>query len=252
MGMATYAAIFANSELDSAKNMMGALMGMGSIAKVEGESAAQTRERLIRIIADSFKELESLISKLNGPFVGGKSPNLADAYLVTMLFWAHNALECGLMPVPQAPCSLADIGAPSLRLYLQRWVRRPSWKECYKSDSLYSVATMMQACATVTKMAPDACRQGKDCVKVLARIRGLDSGYRCAAGLDDKCAFYGYAPAPEGALVPGYPRAAVLASRASYGDGDDLDGVRASRSVDAGLPLQSQTRVAFLRGWRTL
>ena len=224
VGMATYAAIFANSELDSAKNMMGALMGMGSIAKVEGESAAQTRERLIRIIADSFKELESLISKLNGPFVGGKSPNLADAYLVTMLFWAHNALECGLMPVPQAPCSLADIGAPSLRLYLQRWVRRPSWKECYKSDSLYSAATMMQACATVTKMAPDACRQGKDCVKVLARIRGLDSGYRCAAGLDDKCAFYGYAPAPEGALVPGYPRAAVLASRASYGDGDDLDG----------------------------
>ena len=224
VGMATYAAIFTKSELDSAKNMMSALMGMGSIAKVEGESAAQTRERLIRIIADSFKELESLISKLNGPFVGGKSPNLADAYLVTMLFWAHNALECGLMPVPQAPCSLADIGAPSLRLYLQRWVRRPSWKECYKSDSLYSAATMMQACATVTKMAPDACRQGKDCVKVLARIRGLDSGYRCAAGLDDKCAFYGYAPAPEGALVPGYPRAAVLASRASYGDGDDLDG----------------------------
>ena len=224
VGMATYAAIFAKSELDSAKNMMGALMGMGSIAKVEGESAAQTRERLIRIIADSFKELESLISKLNGPFVGGKSPNMADAYLVTMLFWAHNALECGLMPVPQAPCSLADIGAPSLRLYLQRWVRRPSWKECYKSDSLYSAATMMSACATVTKLAPDACRQGKDCVKVLARIRGLDSGYRCAAGLDDKCAFYGYAPAPEGALVPGYPRAAVLASRASYGDGDDLDG----------------------------
>ena len=33
VAMATYAAIFANSELDSAKNMMGALMGMGSIAK---------------------------------------------------------------------------------------------------------------------------------------------------------------------------------------------------------------------------
>ena len=224
VAMATYAAIFAKSELDSAKNMMGALMGMGSIAKIEGETGAQTRERLILLIRDSFKELESLISKLNGPFVGGKSPNMADAYLATMLFWAHNALECGLMPLPQAPCSLKDMGAPSLRPYLDRWVQRPSWKECYKSDSIYSAPSMMQACATVTKMAPDACRQGKDFVKVLARIRGLDSAYRCAAGLDDKCAFHGYAPAPEGPLVPGYPRAAVMASRASYGNGDDLDG----------------------------
>ena len=44
-----------------------------------------------------------MIANLNGPFIGGKTPNQADAFLATMLYWSHNALECGLSLLPQAP-----------------------------------------------------------------------------------------------------------------------------------------------------
>ena len=133
IAMSQIAAWYAESNLDSAKPILAMYMQFGFIPEVPDESGPAMRQRLINIAVDSFAELEGVIANLNSQFIGGEIPNQADAFLATMLYWSHNALECGLSPLPQAPCSLKEVGAPTALEYLQRWVRRPSWTECYRA-----------------------------------------------------------------------------------------------------------------------
>ena len=141
--------------------------------------------------------------------------------MATMLFWCHNALECGLTVLPGAPCTLANAGAPSALRYLKAWIQRPAWVDCYKTTSLYNSAMMMAAAQTIHKMAglmhsrsepfllsmticmcvildglivfrytwpppyltaPDAVDGGRDLYVIMARARRLDLGYMHAVG----------------------------------------------------------------------
>jgi len=238
VAMSQIAAWYAESNLDSAKPILAMYMQFGFIPEVPDESGPAMRQRLINIAVDSFAELEGVIANLNSPFIGGEIPNQADAFLATMLYWSHNALECGLSPLPQAPCSLKEVGAPTALEYLQRWVRRPSWTECYKSDSLYSAASMMVACQMLANNASDVCDGGRLLYPVMARARMLDSSYCDGTGMTCKTDF-GHrmtgeyddddaddSPGPHGLSVPGAPRIAMLSARASDGDPlDPIDGV---------------------------
>jgi glutathione S-transferase len=116
---AQFAGVMVGTQLDSGKGMMGALMRQGRIETIEGEGDAALLARIIQITADGLAEVERVLSALPGPFLGGDSPAEPDAFMATMLFWCHNALECGLSVLPQAPCTLADVGAPSALRYLQ-------------------------------------------------------------------------------------------------------------------------------------
>ena len=110
---------------------------------------------MVKLAHDSFAEIEQLLSNLDDDFIGGDRPNMADAHMATMLYWALNMVEFGLCGIPQAPCSVEDVGAPSIRTYLERWAKRPSWKECYKTTSLYNSATVTVYAYRFSKMAPD-------------------------------------------------------------------------------------------------
>jgi len=90
---------------------MASLLGMAGIETIEGESDADTTTRLIGISTDGFLEIERVLSALPGRFLGGESPAQPDAFMATMLVWCHNALACGLSIMPQAPCTLAHVGA---------------------------------------------------------------------------------------------------------------------------------------------
>ena len=149
-----------------------------------------------------------MLCSLPGPgvFLGGEAPDQADAFMCTMLFFCINALESGLSPVPRAPCSLADVGAPSVQGYLEAWVARPSWKACYKTDSLYSAAQVMAGAGLMAKTCPELCNGGKDMYVVMERARRLDRDYCTAVGLDKQLTVWEQQPAPTGALVPGMPR----------------------------------------------
>jgi glutathione S-transferase len=230
LALSQFAGVFAGTENDNGKGLLGGLMGMGGIEVIEGESGTETRKRLIQIALDSYAEVERMVSPLPGHFVGGDKPNQADAFMATMLFFSHNLLESGMSPVPQAPCSVADVGAPSVRTYLERWVARPSWKECYKSTSLYSAPTVMSAAKMAVDMAPDVCNQGRDIAVVMARARRMDPTYLLQVGaytpifipVSDAAA--DDAPGPDGVPIPNVPRIAVLSARASDGEGDAIDG----------------------------
>ena len=160
-----------------------------------------------------------------------------------MLFWCHNAVECGLCILPAAPCTLADVGAPSARRYLDAWAARPSWAACYKTTSLFSAAVMMAAVQTIVKHAPDAVNGGSDLYRVMARARRLDRHYMDSVGAYAPRFVPVFKPNPDtdteedgpeeengpvGLLVRGVPRVAVLSSRASNGNGDDMDGPSAA------------------------
>ena len=49
-----------------------------------------------------------------GPFMAGDRPDSADALMGSVLYVVHNLLESGVAALPQAPCSLASLGGPSL------------------------------------------------------------------------------------------------------------------------------------------
>ena len=227
LAMSQFAGALAGTERETGKGLLGGIMGMGGIETVEGESGTDTRKRLIATAMECFAKLEGMIASLDGGFVGGDKPSLADAYMATMIFWTHNALESGLSPVPQAPCTLADVGAPSARGYLERWVARPSWKECYKSTSMYSAPTIMAAVKMVVDMAPDVCDGGKTMYEVMARVRRMDALY-----LEQVDAFSPiFVPLanhefvqPPGLPAPNVPRIAMLCSRASDGGEASTDG----------------------------
>ena len=210
LAMSQFAALFAESESEGGKQMLGYLMDQAKVKfdVIEGETGVDTKRRLIGIALEMYAEVEAVLCSLPGPgvFLGGEAPDQADAFMGTMLFWCHNALESGLSPVPQAPCSLADVGAPSVRGYLEAWVARPSWKACYKTDSLFSAAHVMVAAGIIAKTAPDVCNGGKDMFVVMERARRLDRGYCTAVGLDKQLTMREQQPAPTGALVPGMPR----------------------------------------------
>ena len=103
---------------------------------IEGETHQAFTERVNAAILDAYKRAEDIISGLEGAFLGGDAPDIGDVFFGTMLFYAHNCLEAGISKLPQAPCSLTELGCPALRGYVERWVKRDSWRFAYKTDSV--------------------------------------------------------------------------------------------------------------------
>jgi glutathione S-transferase len=163
------------------------------------------RVRVVDAGAQAAREIESLLTSPSkphdGPFLGGKSPDAADAYLVAALWVAHNLLTSGVARCfaaergDGATCSFAALGAPSALAYLRAWSARPSWRAVMRAeDTVSSAASLRPLVDGLVAAAPDSC-DPRDMLKCMDRARAGD-------------AYYARAVARFGATLPPVPPAA--------------------------------------------
>ena len=161
------------------------------------------RARVVDAGAQAAREIESLLTfeEDDGPFLGGKSPDAADAYLVAALWVAHNLLTSGVARCfaaergDGATCSFAALGAPSALAYLRAWSARPSWRAVMRAeDTVSSAASIRPLVDGLVAAAPDSC-DPRDMLKCMDRARAGD-------------AYYARAVARFGATLPPVPPAA--------------------------------------------
>ena len=86
------------------------------------------RARVVDAGAQAAREIESLLTSssksLDGPFLGGKSPDAADAYLVAALWVAHNLLTSGVAVLRRGA------RRPARRVRSRRWARPRRSRTC--------------------------------------------------------------------------------------------------------------------------
>ena len=139
------------------------------------------RARVVDAGAQAAREIESLLTSSSkshdGPFLGGKSPDAADAYLVAALWVAHNLLTSGVARCfaaergDGATCSFAALGAPSALAYLRAWSARPSWRAVMRAeDTVSSAASLRPLVDGLVAAAPDSC-DPRDMLKCMDRAR---------------------------------------------------------------------------------
>ena len=177
-GFASALSFIAGTTTEGGKMLM---MGLGGEAGLieEGEPADEFRDRMVRATRDAFGELEKIFAELASsgkPFLGGDEPNQADVYALTMILFGHNIYLGGLTADPAAPCQLADVGAPSLMPYVERWMERPSYLKCYRTKSTV-FAPAMRNFSNMLMMAHDVMDGGKRIYTCLERLRELDVEY---------------------------------------------------------------------------
>ena len=134
---------------------------------------------MVQTTRDAFGELEKIFAELASsgkPFLGGDKPNQADVYALTMILFGHNIYLGGLTADPAAPCQLADVGAPSLMPYVERWMERPTYVKCYRTKSTVN-APAMRNFSNMLMMAHDVMDGGKRIYTCLERLRELDVEY---------------------------------------------------------------------------
>ena len=177
-GFASALSFIAGTTTEGGKMLMMGLGGEAGLIK-EGEPADEFRDRMVRATRDAFGELEKIFAELASsgkPFLGGDKPNQADVYALTMILFGHNIYLGGLTADPAAPCQLADVGAPSLMPYVERWMERPSYLKCYRTKSTV-FAPAMRNFSNMLMMAHDVMDGGKRIYTCLERLRELDVEY---------------------------------------------------------------------------
>ena len=177
-GFAAALSFIAGTTTKGGKMLMMGLGGEAGLIK-EGEPADEFRDRMVQTTRDAFGELEKIFAELASsgkPFLGGDKPNQADVYALTMILFSHNIYLGGLTADPAAPCQLADVGAPSLMPYVERWMERPSYVKCYRTKSTVQ-APAMRNFSNMLMMAHDVMDGGKRIYTCLERLRELDVEY---------------------------------------------------------------------------
>ena len=177
-GFASALSFIAGTTTEGGKMLMMGLGGEAGLIKEE-EPADEFRDRMVRTTRDAFGELEKIFAELASsgkPFLGGDKPNQADVYALTMILFSHNIYLGGLTADPAAPCQLADVGAPSLMPYVERWMERPSYLKCYRTKSTV-FAPAMRNFSNMLMMAHDVMDGGKRIYTCLERLRELDVEY---------------------------------------------------------------------------
>ena len=177
-GFAAALSFIAGTTTEGGKMLMMGLGGEAGLIK-EGEPADEFRDRMVQTTRDAFGELEKIFAELASsgkPFLGGDKPNQADVYALTMILFSHNIYLGGLTADPAAPCQLADVGAPSLMPYVERWMERPSYLKCYRTKSTV-FAPAMRNFSNMLMMAHDVMDGGKRIYTCLERLRELDVEY---------------------------------------------------------------------------
>jgi hypothetical protein len=102
----------------------------------------------------------SSVTAASSPFLGGETPNAADATLAPALLVAHNVLLSGLASIDvssdtssdtssSSPPSLASLGGPSLLPYLERWSTRRSWTDAYRRGGVVNAAVVRHLAASI-------------------------------------------------------------------------------------------------------
>ena len=177
-GFASALSFIAGTTTEGGKMLMMGLGGEAGLIKEE-EPADEFRDRMVQATRDAFGELEKIFAELASsgkPFLGGDKPNQADVYALTMILFSHNIYLGGLTADPAAPCQLADVGAPSLMPYVERWMERPSYLKCYRTKSTV-FAPAMRNFSNMLMMAHDVMDGGKRIYTCLERLRELDVEY---------------------------------------------------------------------------
>ena len=177
-GFASALSFIAGTTTEGGKMLMMGLGGEAGLIKEE-EPADEFRDRMVQATRDAFGELEKIFAELASsgkPFLGGDKPNQADVYALTMILFSHNIYLGGLTADPAAPCQLADVGAPSLMPYVERWMERPSYLKCYRTKSTV-FAPAMRNFSNMLMMAHDVMDGGKRIYTCLERLRDLDVEY---------------------------------------------------------------------------
>ena len=143
----------------------------------DDEPHAARKERVVKKFLDGVSEMETLIASLDGKFIGGDEPCVMDVYAITMLYFTNNATELGFCGAPQAPCSLADLGAPSLLPYIRLWMQRESFEYCYQHTNEISAASAINILKMLADKAHDVTNDGEVYAKIMARARERDPVY---------------------------------------------------------------------------
>lgn len=143
----------------------------------DNEPHAARKERVVKTFLDGVTEMEVLIASLDGKFIGGDEPCVVDVYAFTMLYFTNNAVELGFCGAAQAPCSLADLGAPSLLPYIRLWMQRESFAYCYTHTNEISAASVNNMIRMLADKAHDVTNGGEVYAKIMARARERDPEY---------------------------------------------------------------------------
>ena len=143
----------------------------------DDEPHAARKERVVKKFLDGVTEMEAMVASLNGKFFGGDEPCVVDLYAITMLFFMNSCVEFGFCGAPQAPCSLADLGAPSLLPYIRLWMQRESFAYCYHHTHEISAASVNNLIRMLADKAHDVTNDGEVYAKIMARARERDPVY---------------------------------------------------------------------------
>ena len=164
------------AESKTGLGVMKFMSGAGGFDLPEDEDGKDRRERCNAIVKEGVLELESIIGGLEGDFLGGDEPGSADVTLCTMLFTWHNGLNAGMSGFGE-PRSFESLGAPSLEPYLERWVRRKSFGECYMHSNLYNANQVASMMGMFEKATADATDPDTVLRAVMDKARSLDPLY---------------------------------------------------------------------------
>ena len=169
----------ATTNEEAGKGLAQGLHKQAGLDVIEGETGEALRERCNAHFRAALARFETMIGGLTTPFIGGDTPNKADVFAATTLFFSHNIASSGLCGDPVAMdkgASLADLGAPSVLPYIQRWMERPSWRTAYKTTCLYST-TNVACLANWMMMAKDVFDDGRKFNLILDNLRRRDTDY---------------------------------------------------------------------------
>ena len=137
----------------------------------------------------------SSVTAASSPFLGGETPNAADATLAPALLVAHNVLLSGLASIDvssdtssdtssSSPPSLASLGGPSLLPYLERWSTRRSWTDAYRRGGVVNAAVVRHLAASILERGGGGGRANANRAAAAAelaacveRARGKDTAY---------------------------------------------------------------------------
>ena len=143
----------------------------------DDEPHAARKERVVKTFLDGVTEMEVLIASLDGKFIGGDEPCVVDLYALSMMYFMNSAVELGFCGAAQAPCSLADLGAPSLLPYIRLWMQRESFAYCYTHTNEISAAMVNNIIRMLADKAHDVTNGGEVYAKIMARARERDPVY---------------------------------------------------------------------------
>ena len=154
-----------------------ALLGFLGLKFEDDEPHAARKERVVKTFLDGVTEAEVLIASLDGKFIGGDEPCVVDLYALSMMYFMNSAVELGFCGAAQAPCSLADLGAPSLLPYIRLWMQRESFAYCYTHTNEISAAMVNNIIRMLADKAHDVTNGGEVYAKIMARARERDPEY---------------------------------------------------------------------------